>query len=339
MPRLSFHVLIGLLLVAALGRPAGAQEAPEARRYALLIGGLGGQPAYTEAFRTYLFETRRALIERFGLPESHVTVLAEPRLQDEPFVEDVSSAEVIRARFEALAARVTPADEVFVWLFGHGSADAGGARLNIPRRDLADADYAALVEALPAERIVFINTAPASAPFIEHLSAPGRIVITATRTPSQRNETRFPQYLVEALTTPAADLDRDGALSVREAFVYAAEATDRSFREANTLPTEDALLDDDGDGVGHRVGELAESPDGHLAAVTYFGRREPALAAGGPAGEETAALLQERDALERAIADLKSRKARLDEDDYYAQLEALFVRLARLNERLDPQTP
>lgn len=336
MPRLPFRVLLLLLLAATLGLPpVAAQERPQ--RYALLIGGLGGQPAYTETFRTYLFETRRALVESFGFPAANVTVLGEQRIQDEAFVDDVSTAEAIRARFEALTATATVADEVYVWLFGHGSYDDDGAKLNIPRRDLTDADYAVLVDALDAGRVVFINTAPASAPFIEHISGPGRVVITATRTGTQRNETRFPQHLVEALTNPAADLDRNGDLSVREVFVYAAEATDRSFSDTNTIPTENALLDDDGDGAGHRVGELDEAPDGNLAAVTYLSRRQVALAEGGAASGAAVVLLQERDDLERAIADLKSRKAQLDEDEYYAQLETLFVRLARLNDRLEAQ--
>ena len=48
-----------------------------------------------------------------------------------------------------------------------------------------------------------------------------------------------------------------------------------------------------------------------------------------------APLLRERNEIERAVATLKSRKNDLNEDDYYDQLEVLFVRLARLNNRIE----
>lgn len=323
-------------MIACLGLGSMAARAQQpGDRYAVLIGGLGGQPEYTEAFQQYLFETRQALVDGFGVPAEQVIVLGEQRISDQDFVTDVSTAENIRARFEALASQVTPEDHVYILLFGHGSYDGEHAHLNIPRRDLSSADYAALVDGLEAGRIVFINTAPSSGPFVEALSAPERIVITATQTGTERNETRFPQFLVEALTSPNADLDKNGDLSVQEVFIYAAEATDRSYTDANNLATEHPVLDDDGDGQGHRVSELADAPDGNLAAVTYLQRSRPVAMADSAAGSDAAPLLREREAIERAVAELKSRKVQMETDAYYAELETLFVRLARLNETLE----
>ncbi len=329
-------LVIGLLI--ALAAAAGPAAAQEGQRYAVLIGGLGGSPAYTETFRGYLFETRQALVDRLGFAAANVTVLAEPALGDQPFVDDVSTAEVIQARFGRLAGRVQPRDQVFVILFGHGSYDGTHARLNIPRRDLDDADYAALLDALRAGRTVFVNTASASAPFIEALSASNRIVITATRRGTQRNETLFPRFFVEALTSPSADLDKNGDLSVAEVFRYAAEQTARSYETGGLLATEHALLEDTGDAEGHRIEDLEARGEGNLAAVTYL-RRGGGVLAGTSAADRAVLgpLLQERDALERDIAALKSRKQALNEGAYYARLETLFVRLARLNDRIEGQ--
>lgn len=310
--------------------------AQEGRQYAVLIGGLGGSPEYTEQFQQYLYETRKVLIDAFELPAANVTVLAEASLKDLDFVDDVATAENIRARFAALASTVTAADQVYVILFGHGSFDGQNAQLNIPRRDLNDVDYAELVNALPAGRIVFVNTASASAPFIGALSAPDRIVITATRTGTQRNETVFPRFFVEALTSPAADLDKNGDLSVREAFQYASEKTAQSFTETSHLATENALLDDNGDAEGHRIEELEEAAEGNLAAVTYLKRRTDVLATVSTENRGAVAeMLRQRDALERDIAEVKNRKNGMDEDRYYAELETLFVQLARLNDRME----
>ena len=316
------HALFLLLTFAAL--PASAQE-----RYAVLIGGLGGDPAYSEAFQGYLVESHRALVEAFGIPPEHITVLAEPAAQGLRAVADVSTAENIRTTFSELAAEVEADDEVYVFLFGHGSYDGERAQLNIPRRDLHSGDYAALVDSLRAGTVVFVNTASASGPFAEALSGPGRVVVTATRTGTERNETAFPRFFVEAMTSPAADLDKNGALSVRELFAYASEKTAQSYEATGHLATEHALLEDTGDGQGHEADELGASGEGALAAVTYLGRRA-SLAAGDVATSGWA----EREAIERGVAELKSRKGQMDEDAYYAELETLFVRLARLNEGL-----
>ena len=324
-----------ILILLLAPRQAAAQEG---QRYAVLIGGLGGSAEYTEKFQHYLFETHKALVEDFQFPAANVTVLAEAALSELDFVADVSRAENIRAHFATLAGQVTEADHVYVLLFGHGSFDEQGAQLNIPRRDLNDTDYAELINALPAGRVVFINTASASGPFIDALSAPDRIVITATRVGTQRNETVFPRFFVEALTSPAGDLDKNGDLSIRELFQYAAEKTAQSFVETSHLATEHALLDDTGDGEGHRVEALEEAAEGNLAAITYLKRRTAVLATvSGANRAAVAALLGERDTIERNIAALKSRKNRLSEDRYYADLEVLFVRLARLNDQIEAE--
>jgi hypothetical protein len=198
----------------------------------------------------------RALEVRFGFAPANIVVLAEAALEREDFVDAISSAEAIRSRFATLAGRVTAQDEVYVILFGHGSFDGQTAQLNIPRRDLTDADYAELLASLAAERVVFVNTASASAPFIRHVAAPGRIVITATRRGTERNETVFPRFFVEALADPASDLDRDGNVSILEIFRYASARTAQSFEDGGHLATERALLDDTGSGTGATEADL-----------------------------------------------------------------------------------
>ncbi|MEZ4699325.1 MAG: hypothetical protein R2834_03260 [Rhodothermales bacterium] len=299
-------------------------------RYALLIGGLGGSAEYTERFQQYLFDTRKALIENHGFAGDHVVVLGETKLQNLDFVDGVSLEETIRAEFGKLAGRVTAEDHVYVILYGHGGFDGTEARFNIPRADLTQGQYAELVNGLDAGRVIFINTASASAPFVAALSGAGRIVITATRVGSQKNETFFPGFLVDGLTSPAADRDKDGSLSVLEWYTYAAEKTDQWFTDNGNIPTENALIDDNGDGKGTRLNELESGADGNLAGLTYVRRRDAMLAAS--VGTVSASWLREKEQIEQAIADVKSRKSGMETEVYYAELETLFVRLARGNE-------
>ena len=56
---------------------------------------------------------------------------------------------------------------------------------------------------------------------IEQLRRPNRIVISATKTGTEKNATIFARYLVEALRDPAADTDKNEAVTALEAFRYA----------------------------------------------------------------------------------------------------------------------
>lgn len=306
-------------------------------RYALLIGGLGGSPELTEKFKGYLFETRKALIDGMAMPAENITLLGENSISSASFVDGVATADNIRLQFDALQERVGPADLVLVVLFGHGSFSNGEARLNIPRRDLSQHDFASLVDGLDASRIVFVNTGSASAPFVEALSGNNRMVITATRTGSQKNETSFPRFMVESLTSPATDRDKDGRISVKEVFEYAAERTDQMFADNGNLATENALLDDNGDQEGSRLEELENGADGHLASITYLSGDSATSGVLAERAGSTAWQL-EKSEVELAIANLKSRKASMDADVYYAELETLFVQLARGNEAAE-RTP
>ena len=322
------HLSALILLVAVFsmfGEIAGAQ--PAGTQHALVIGGLGGSPEYTDRFDGYLRETRAVLVDQLGFAPDNVHVLGERA--DEPHVDGASTAENIEAHFSRLAEGVGGDDHVFVLLFGHGSFDGTNARLNIPRQDLADVDYANLVASLDAGRVVFVNTASASGPFAEMLSETDRIVITATATGNERDETNFPRFFIEALRD--GDLDKDGAVSVREAFQYAARQTRQAFENAGQIATEHALIDDDGDGSPSRLDAVESGTEGNLAGVTYF--QPPGAAASVP--ESARPLLREKEELEQTIAELKGRKQDLSEEEYYSRLETLFVQLARLNNSIE----
>lgn len=318
------------LLCAALlsaSMPAGVR-AQAGERHAVLIGGLGGTDEYGGQFHQYLLETRKAFVQSLGFETEKVAVFGDEA--GPSFIRDVATAGNIRSHFAALAGQLGSDDQVFVVLFGHGSYDGQQSYLNIPGPDLSSADYADLVDTLQAGRVVFVNTASAGAPFIEALAGPDRIVITATRSGTQRNATTFPRFFVEALTSVTADVDKNGDLTMREVFQYAAEKTAQSFEDEGHLATEHALIDDTGDGRGHRLEELEQGGEGQLAAVTYVQRQ---AARAGVSREQ----LQRKGDLERAIAALKARKQEMAENAYYAELEGLFVQLARLNDRIEAQ--
>src|ERR1019366_3632334 len=98
--------------------------------------------------------------------------------------------------------------------------------------------------------LVVIQCASASGPFLNALSATNRVIITATRSGSEVNATRFGGYLARAIADPAADLDKDGQTSLLEAYLDASRRVALFYKEQGRLMSEHALLDDNGDGLG-----------------------------------------------------------------------------------------
>ena len=299
-----------------------ARPAADPNKFAVILSGASGDEEFAKRFKGWTAELRRALVERFGFDEARVTVLSEA---PEGARALRATAEEVRRAFQTLRASAGPESTVFVFLIGHGTFDGRQAKFSLVGPDLAAADYAELLGGLNARRVVVFNMASASGEFIKPLSARGRVVVTATRSGQEQNATRFPEHFIAALGSRDADADQNGRVSVLEAFDYAARLTAEQYKRAGRLATEHALLDDSGDGVGHPA---AEGGDGALARSTYLDSLSVEQAA---SNAETARLLRERERLEGEVEQLKTRKGLLAEAEYEAELERLFVSLAKVN--------
>jgi len=294
-------------------RAARPRSQVDQNKFAVIINGAGGEPAYAKQFEQWTGELRTALADRFGFGGTNVIVL--PR----------ATAEQVKTAFTQLKSQLDTNNVVFVFLIGHGSFDGKESKFNLVGPDLAATDYNALLSALPTKRVVVLNMASASGEFAKSLSAKGRIVITATKSGQETNATRFPGFFIAALNAADADTDQDGHTSVLETFVYANRLTADFYTRAGRLATEHALLEDNGDGVGR---EKAEGGEGLLARATYLDSLNVNEAA---ANAATGKLLKERTRLEAEIEQLIARKGNMAEAEYEATLERLFIELAKVN--------
>jgi hypothetical protein len=296
---------------------ASAQKV-DPNKFALIINGPGGESAYTQQFEEWTGQLRTALSEKFGFDGKNIRILSEKG-------EVRATAEEVKKTFATLKSQLDANNVLFVFLIGHGSFDGKEAKFNLVGPDLSASEYNVMLSALPTRRVVVFNMASASGEFIKSLAAKGRIVITATRNGQETNATRFTGFFIAALNATDADTDQDGHISVLEAFVYANRLTEDFYKRAGRLATEHALLDDNGDGVGH---DKLEAGEGLLARATYLDSLSVDEAA---ATAATGRLLKERTRLEGEIEQLIARKANMAEAEYEATLERLFIELAKVN--------
>jgi len=225
---------------------------------------------------------------------------------------------------------VAPLWLVFV---GHGTFDGRTAAFNLRGPDVSSGELAEWLKEC-RRPLAVVNTTAASAPFLTALSAPGRVVITATRSGQQRNYARFGRYFAKRVVDPAADLDKDDQTSLLEAYLAAARDTAEFYKSEGRIATEHPLLDDDGDGRGVRMDfftgvRLTKAPTSGTTADGELARRF-CLKPSDAERDLSLAQIAERDKLEAALADARRRKSELAEDAYLAEIEPLLTALARL---------
>ena len=118
-----------------------------------------------------------------------------------------------------------PDDVVLVLLIGHGTAVEGpegdDGKFNLVGPDLTAAEWADLLKPLPG-RLVFVKRrgGQLSVPARSSPARPHRA--HRDRSAAQQFETVFPEFFVKALRDAAADLDKNGRVSIWEAFRYGA---------------------------------------------------------------------------------------------------------------------
>jgi hypothetical protein len=309
-----------VVLLLALITVSPTAERPEV----LVVVGAAGDETYGQRF-TQWTATWRATAERAGAGFQAIGLDA---------VGEVDDKTLLQRRLAALTGDTTAASApLWLVLIGHGTWDGRTAKFNLRGPDLATDELSAWLDA-NQRPLVLINTAPASAPFLQTLARPGRVVMCATKSGNQNSATRFGGFLAEALARADADLDRDGQVSALELFLGAATAVEASFKADGLLATEHALLDDNGDGRGVRadwfqgIRAVKTAADG----LTADGLRAHQLHLLPSAAERalTAEQRRDRDRLELDLAELRSRRAQLGEAAYYEQVEALLVRLAQV---------
>ena len=301
-----------------LANPVAAEE-----RWAFVLSGASGGPKYAEQMVEWRSALQSALVDRYGFKSDRVRVFVDETVK----TGESGSAENVRRAFADVRKQLGRDDLLLIILLGHGTYDGDVAKFNLVGPDLSAADWRTLLAGIPS-RLVVVNTTEASFPFLERLSGPNRVVITATDSAAQKYTTVFPDYFVKAMSEASSDLDKNGRTSVFEVFSAASAAVKQHYQQRGQLTTERAVFDDNGDGVGREA--EAPGPDGAMARLLYLDAELPA-AANDP---ELAGLLKRRRELEAEAEALKLKKGTMAAPMWEAEYEKLMIELAKVSREI-----
>ncbi len=321
--------LLFLSLAATIRTLPGIEPDP---RYAILLVGASGNPDLQKRYLAEIQKLHSILTGPLSFPLDQVIVLFDNPALDTERIRYRSTREGVREACLNLSRRVKQTDTVFVFIEGHGSYDGKTYKLNLVDPDTTAWELADIIYSIPAGRFVVVNATSSSGGSLPALAGEGKIVITATKSGMEGNQTHMGGFFVESLEGNAADSNKDDRVSVLEAFFYTISKVEEYYRDEENLQTEHAVLEDNGDGLGQRDPK-PENGEGLLARTTFFNRdADPEDLESLPPEQRNLAL--EAAELEKQIEALKYRKDEMPLVDYDKKLEELLLRLAQINAKL-----
>jgi len=286
--------------------------------YYVIVAGLGGEPDYVQRFTADANELSRVYTAEG--PAAHVITLTGAQ----------STAAQMREALGEVAREAKADDDFVLVLIGHGSYDGVEYKFNLVGPDMTGGQIADLCNHIASKRQLIVDTTSASGGAVEALERPGRAVIAATKSGTEKNATVFARYWVEAFQDPSADTDKSGSVSAMEAFTYATRKTAEFYDSQKRLATEHAVFNDTGS--GDPVREAGNGEGLFLSTFTLLRMGASQEAMNDPAKR---ALLAQKDELEEKIDLLKYQQAAMDPADFKKQLTAALVSLAKVQEALD----
>ncbi|MFN2400618.1 MAG: hypothetical protein ABR543_18575 [Gemmatimonadaceae bacterium] len=315
-------LLVSCVAIFAVSTHSVAQERPRpGRTHVVVVTGIGGEPYYTESFHRIavsLIEASR----KGGVPASAVSYLRGDGVrsaQGSAGFTTRATRDAVESVLVKLAQSTGPEDAVLIVLVGHGSGEGPDSRFNLPGPDMSARDFARILSRFEGAAVALVNAASSSGDFVPVLTGGDkrRVIITATKSGFERNETIFGRHFAAAFAGAGADVDKDGRVSLLEAFSYARREVEREYGTQGRILTEHAIM----------------GGDSTLARTMALNWTDATVArAGGDADASTnqriAALEREQQQIQDRVEALKARKDRMNATDYDRELETLLVELS-----------
>ena len=132
--------------------------------------------------------------------------------------------DAITGAFAKLGQKAKPQDQFILFIVGHGEIIGDAPTLTLTGPDPTAPQIAALLNAFPAKNQVVLNFSASSGDFLKVLSAPGRVNISAT-SPTELDEPVYAEFFLRGLESKRADADKNGTISLLEAYNWAATQT------------------------------------------------------------------------------------------------------------------
>lgn len=266
---------------AVLGTMEKASPGPEGvNHYAVVCSGFTRTRRHAKWFGDSSAWIYTLLNGKYGYPHESIWFLYDDPdrpLPREPVVVDGQmNLENFRKVIGHLAKQVRPGDSVSFFLIGHGIYRKGDSWFNSIGKDLSSTEFARLIDRLNTDDIRIVLSPCQMEGFIWKASKKGRVILSSTRF-TENNSAAVAEAAIRGFENRKFDANGDGRLSFAEAYRSMVLEQSGWYMRRGAPLREHALLDDNGDGMGHYLPGESDSGDGELAAKVFLGDEGEAI--------------------------------------------------------------
>ncbi len=325
-------VMIASIVACSTMAAQTPQGTDEPGRWAILVCGISGDPELQGEYLKQLAALYDLLSGKFGFAKDSIYYLFDDPSKDPVRIRYKSTWENLGKTCKEVAGKAGKGDLVFVFIAGHGSFEGKTYKLNLVGPDPTAEELAGLIYSIPTQRFMIVNSTNCSGGSLAALARKGTVLLSATKSGNERNQTHFAGYFIEALTNNAGDTDKNGRVSMLEAFAFANRKVEEFYSRDGNLQTEHPVFSQGSDGQIHTMADAGG--DAGLALANSYLQSSMLLASGQTMGPEEQSLAREAESLENRIEALKREKQSLAAAEYDEKLEALLIRLAQVQAKL-----
>lgn len=267
--------MISLLFFIMLAVPAKAQvkdKSPERKpkTFVLIVGGINKDHQQQLAKANLIKQLQRFFLDEAKIDKEQLVVLMEKQSisQDNS---RLSIALNIKRQLDKISASITASDRFIFYYIGQANIISKQLRLNLPGEDITHLQLSRWLDSVKCGSMLVVLDCPGSELAVKPISAPDRIIIAAARK-DQPYSTRFSKYFLSVMKDQKSDSDKNGKISLLEAFIAVTKQIETFYKEKQVIRTEHPLLEDNGDGRGDERPSDSDTlkGDGRAAWQFYF---------------------------------------------------------------------
>ena len=263
--------ILGILMVVSANMNQCCARTKDEPWHVVICGGILQDPQASQAEARVIAGLSHFFRDQLGVNQEAIDIVCDK--QSLAFGPGVTACtrKSLKRTLLSLVSDTRRIDRFVFYYTGQANRAASTLRLNVRGEDIIHEELVQWLGAIKAKQRLIVLDCPCAGLALKGLADPNNIVICSARS-DQYDSPRFSEYFVPALLQWKSDEDADGRLSLLEAFQTTCRELDAYYEQEKCYKSENALLEDDGDGVpSQQPWFFAQSgKDGARAARFYF---------------------------------------------------------------------
>lgn len=263
-------ILMTLLYFCTNNAESAGNEISHGKTYALIISGISKDTQDKSIRYNAVIGLQKFLLDNAIVTFEQIKILTADAAdgKDDQYISKFENINKVINNFQS---KINPEDRFIFYYTGQANVIGEQLRINLPDKDITQEQLSGLIKNIKSSSMLIVLDCPASGLAVKELSGAGRIIICSC-TAEQRFSIKFSEFFIPALSDIETDIDKNGKISILEAFIVTTKNVQEWYQQKQLIITETPVLDDNGDGKASKEPWrfMIDVPDGKMASKYEF---------------------------------------------------------------------